>query len=73
MTSETKVATWEDIRANCAHERKVLVEGGYEREWSWTVRNDGVQDFSDEGDGSYRLICKTCLLGFPLPDDWEWE
>lgn len=70
--------TWE-----CPHDRIVLVEGGYEREWEWDEFDDvlgapvatdrGLEGFADEGDSTYRLRCKSCLkdMGDP-PDDWEW-
>jgi hypothetical protein len=62
----------------CTHERKVLVESGYEREWEWTDNGDGTYEafenypssYSEEGNGEHRLVCKTCLKEFPLPDDW---
>jgi hypothetical protein len=64
----------------CPHERKVLVEGGYEREWSFVEHDDtfvavsgGIQDFGDDGDGNYVLRCKTCLKEFDVPDEWEWD
>jgi hypothetical protein len=67
----------------CQHESKRLVETGYERHWSWHEPDDGEQlpvavfhgleDFTDEGDGTYRLECAYCLALFDLPDEWDWD
>jgi hypothetical protein len=65
----------------CDHNSLRLVEGGYERTWDWEETDSGgfvaifhgLEDFGDDGDGSYRLECSVCLQEHPLPDDWDWE
>lgn len=76
--------SWDPDLRRCPHDRIVLVESGYEREWAWiegdpeigppVAQFSGLEGFSDEGDGVYRLRCKTCLkdLGEP-PSLWEWD
>jgi hypothetical protein len=64
---------------DCPHDDVVLVEGGYERTWTWDTSGDmpvaifhGLEDFSDEGDGGYFLRCSYCLADLgepPLQDD----
>lgn len=73
--------TWDPDLRRCRHERVVLVEGGYEREWEWDTDGDfpiatfyGLESFSDEGDGTYRLRCKHCLADLGEPEDeWQWD
>jgi hypothetical protein len=82
VTTTTPAEAWQEhVVANCPHYDKVLVEGGYERTWSFEEQDDGtfaavfhgLEDFGDEGDGVYTLRCSTCLTEFDLPDDWEWH
>jgi hypothetical protein len=67
---------------DCQHESKRLVEGGYERYWTWVEPDDegdpvavfhGLEDFTDDGDGNYRLECAYCLAVLELPDEWDWD
>ena len=66
----------------CPHDHLVLVEGGYERTWTWDTDSGpvpvaifhGTEDFSDQGDGIYTLRCTTCLATFDVDvDEWEWD
>lgn len=58
----------------CQHEYR-LIEGGYIRNWSTTISEDGTitasysgeSEFSDEGDEQYALECRTCLDVQPVP------
>jgi hypothetical protein len=71
--------SWDPDLRRCTHDRVVLVEGGYEREWEWHDNGDGTYtatedypaSFGDEGNGEHHLRCKSCLTSLPLPDDWE--
>jgi len=76
-TFEERIAELQQV---CPHERKMLDEGGYHREWRWRDNGDGTftavdyypEGFSDEGNGEYTIYCKNCLLEFPVPEDWDW-
>jgi hypothetical protein len=81
MDNESLREARTSFQETCPHERIVLVESGYEREWEWTDE-DGVktateewpESFSDEGDGVFVLRCKTCLKEFGEPEgEWEYE
>lgn len=59
----------------------VLVERGHEREWRLDYGDDGevtavfegIEDYSEDGDGNYFARCTRCGAEYEPPDEWEWN
>lgn len=80
-------ARWDGNVLVCGHEGcgagvAQLNEDGYSRSWSAEVRGrkliaryGGSEDFSDDGDGEYRVTCARYLHESTLPDnvDIKWS